>query len=602
MPPTLEDLPTAPADHETLSQALLESVEAGRGNAMRFHQDGRWRTLSFAQLAQDARRLARGLIAVGVEPGDRVAILSATRREWTLADLAVLWAGAVAVPVYHTNSPDECRHVLQDSGARVVFCEDSEQLAKLAEVDEGLPQLQHIVNFTDSGEAALSLEELGRRGDEVEPGEVDARVSALSRDDAATIVYTSGTTGAPKGCVLTHGNIRSNIEMVERRVDFGDDPKVFYLWLPLAHVLARVVQYIAIHQGAELGYWRGDPKQLPDDVAELQPTHLPSVPRVFEKIYTAARSGAEESALKARLLDWAVGVGGRFRQAREDGQRIDPLLAAQHRLADRLVLRRIRGLFGSRLRLAVTGAAPVEPDILRFFHAAGVYVLEGYGMTEATAVATLNTVEEHRFGTVGRPVPGCEIRVAEDGELLIRGPNVFAGYFGHEEDTAGVLVDGWLHTGDLGAIDADGYVTITGRKKEIIITSSGKNVTPASIENALKQCRWISQAVVYGDRRPYLTALITLDPAEAPALAGKLGVPDDLATMAVDERVRAEIRRAVDDVNSRFATIEQVKRFIVLERDLSEEEDELTPTAKVKRAVVYDRHGDRLGALYDEPR
>jgi long-chain acyl-CoA synthetase len=581
---------------ETLASSLLQAVQRERGAAMRYRDRGRWARLSYPEVERRARAIARGLVALGIGADDRVAILSNTRAEWSLADLAALWTGAVTVPVYHSNSIEECAYVLQDSGARVVFCEDDEQLAKIEAVRERLPALEYVVALTETQAHAISLDELAALGGDVDPEEIDSRVAEVAPGDVCTIVYTSGTTGAPKGCLLTHANLVANIEMVKRRIHFGPGPNTIYLWLPLAHVLARMVQFLAIDQGAQIAYWRRDPQLILDDIADLQPTHLPSVPRLFEKIHGYATREAGASPVKARLLGWALNVGRRYQNALERGGVAGVWLGAQHLLADRLVLRKIRRPFGSQLKYAVTGAAPVDPEILRFFHAAGVYVLEGYGMTETTAVATVNTVDRYRFGTVGKPLPGSDVLIAEDGEIFIRGPHVFAGYFAEgTEPTA----DGWLPTGDLGRIDADGYLTIIGRKKDLIITSSGKNVTPASIEKALEQSRWISHAVVYGDRRPYLTALITLDPTQASALAETLGISNDPAALPTDERVREEIQRSVDAVNSRFARVEQIKRFVILTRDLSEAAGELTPTGKVKRAVVYDRYGHALASMYD---
>ncbi|MDQ3933139.1 MAG: AMP-dependent synthetase/ligase [Actinomycetota bacterium] len=563
---------------------------------MRFHANGRWRRLSYPELEQRSVEIARGLIALGVGADDRVAILSNTRAEWTVADLAVLFTGAAVVPVYQSNSAEETEHVLRDCGARVVFCEDDQQLEKIDAVRDRLPQLEHVLAFAGTPGRAMTLGELVALGELVDPQEIERHVAATRPGDACTIVYTSGTTGEPKGCVLTHANVRANIEMVERRIHFGSPPNTVYLWLPLAHVLARMVQFLALHQGAELAYWRRDPRKILDDLADLHPTHLPSVPRLFEKIHSFATRDVEGSRIKSRLLGWALDVGHSYQQALERGSVAGVRLGAAHLIADRLVLRKIRRPFGSRLKLAVTGAAPVDREILRFFHAAGVRVLEGYGMTETTAVATVNTVDDYRFGTVGKPLPGSAVGIAEDGEVLIRGPHVFAGYFGSGAEPT---VDGWLETGDLGSIDEDGFLTITGRKKDLIITSSGKNVTPASIEKALEQSRWISHAIVYGDRRPYLTALITLDPAETPALAETLGITDDPATLPTNELARDEIQRAVDEANARFARIEQIKRFVILTRDLSEQAGELTPTGKVKRSAVYDRYGHALASMYD---
>ncbi|MBW3609371.1 MAG: long-chain fatty acid--CoA ligase, partial [Actinobacteria bacterium] len=449
----------------------------------------------------------------------------------------------------------------------------------------------------------LLLHQLRAAGADVSDADLDARVASISSDDLATIVYTSGTTGPPKGCMLTHGSLRADVDGVQPRVGFNAGDDVVYVFLPLAHVLTRIVQFVAVDAGTEMAYWRRDPKKIVDDVQLIKPTHLPSVPRIFEKIHTAATAKANEAGgAKAKIFHWAVGVGRQVRRREDYGGHPGLVLKAQHALADKLVLHKIRDLFGGRVKLALSGAAPIDIEILEFFRAAGIWVLEGYGMTETCAVETLNTIDEHRFGTVGRPLPGvCEVKIADDGEVLMRGPNIFKGYYNDPEATAETLdADGWLHSGDLGELDADGYLSITGRKKDLIITSSGKNVSPSNIENALKLSRWISQAVVFGDRRPYLTALLTIDPDEAGALAEKVGaasaVPADLAN---DPAVRAELQSAVDEANRKFARIEQVKKFTILERDLSEEEDELTPTLKVKRNVVYERYKDEFTDLYD---
>jgi long-chain acyl-CoA synthetase len=586
----------------TLARMVLDAVGAHAGAAaVRVKEGDRWQTVSYAEMGAIVREIAKGLIATGVEPGDRVAILSNTRPEWTYADLGILCAGAVAVPVYQTNSPEECRYVLEHSGAKLVFCEDAGQLDKIDEIRGDLPALEHVVAFTDAREGAPSLDDLRARGGEVADAAVEERIGAVGSEDLATIVYTSGTTGPPKGCMLTHGNLVSDVEMSRERVAFEGE-NVFYIFLPLAHVLTRVVQFLAIDVGGEVAYWQRDPKLLVQEVGEVRPTHVPSVPRLFEKIHTTATSRvAEAGGVKQRMFDWAAGVGKAVHERENAGRSVGPRLRAQHALADRLVLRKVRELFGGRVKMCLTGAAPIDTEILAFFFGAGVPVLEGYGMTETSAVATLNTLEEHRLGTVGRPLPRCEVRIAEDGEVLMRGPNIFPGYYHDDEATREALRDGWLHSGDLGELDADGYLTITGRKKDLIITSSGKNVTPSNVENAIRQSRWISQAVVFGDRKPYLTAMVTLDPEEAGALAQQVGADgSDPEALADDERVRAEIQKAIDDANRRFARIEQVKRFTILPRDLSQDEDELTPTLKIKRNVVYDRHAERFEQLYEQ--
>jgi long-chain acyl-CoA synthetase len=584
-----------------MASLVLDAASRYHGTAMRYPEAGDWKRTSYPELGADARAIAKGLIGLGVEAGERVAILSNTRAEWTLADFGAICAGAVVVPVYQTNSPEECEYVLKHSGSTVLFCEDAGQLEKLATIRSALPELRHVLRFEGAGGEAMTLDELRAAGTDVSDAELDARIGAIALDDIATIVYTSGTTGPPKGCQLTHGNLRADIDGIHERVGIAADDDCVYIFLPLAHVLTRVVQLFAIDAGAEMAYWRRDPKKIVEDVQIIKPTHLPSVPRIFEKIHTAATAKAEAAGgVKAKLFHWAVGVGREVRRREDRGGHPGLILNVQYALADKLVLHKIRDLFGGRVKLAVSGAAPIDTEILEFFHAAGVWVLEGYGMTETCAVETLNTIAEHRFGTVGRPLPPCEVKIAGDGEVLMRGPNIFTGYLDNEADTRAAVVDGWLHSGDLGSIDGDGYLSITGRKKDLIITSSGKNISPSNIENALKLNRWISQAVVFGDRRPYLTALLTLDPDELVALAKKVGAAaDDPGALASHPAVRSELQTAVDGVNATLARIEQVKKFTVLERDLSQEHEELTPTLKVKRNIVYERYADVFTALYD---
>jgi long-chain acyl-CoA synthetase len=593
--------PPAAAPARTLATLVIDAAARHRGTAMRSPQDGGWQTTSYPRLGTDVKAIAKGLVGLGVKPGDRVAILSNTRAEWTLADFGAICTGAVVVPVYQTNSPEECQYVLEHSGATVLFLEDAGQLAKLAEIRAALPGLEHVIRFVGEGDDALTLDDLRAAGADVADAELDARVAAIASDDVATIVYTSGTTGPPKGCMLTHGNLCSDIDSTLERVAFEPGDDVVYVFLPLAHVLTRIVQFVAVQAGAEMAYWRRDPKKIVEDVQIIRPTHLPSVPRIFEKIHTAATAKAEAAGgAKAKIFHWAVGVGREVARREDRGGHPGLILKAQHALADRLVLHKVRDLFGGRLKLALSGAAPIDTHILEFFRAAGIWVLEGYGMTETCAVETLNTIKEHRFGTVGRPLPVCKVKIADDGEVLMGGANIFKGYYNNPEATADTLVDGWLHSGDLGEIDADGYLSITGRKKDLIITSSGKNISPSNIENALKLSRWISQAIVYGDRRPYLIALLTLDPDELRALAEHVGASSsDPAVLAHDPAVRAELQKAVDEANRKFARIEQVKKFAVLERDLSQEDEELTPTLKVKRNVVYKRYADDFTRLYD---
>ena len=583
---------------QSLGHLVLRAAERYQGAALRYKTEGRWVDISYPALGDAARANARGLIALGIEPGDRVAILSDTRPEWTLADAGALCAAAVVVPVYQTNSPDECQYVLDHSGARAIFCEDAEQAKKIAQIRSRCPALENVIVLTGEAEGAMSLAELQARGQAVPASTVDERVAAVHPDDLATLVYTSGTTGPPKGCILTHENWTSAVDMYVDRLQLAGGS--FFLFLPLAHVMARITQMFSLDIGATVIFWRRDPTSLLDDLREASPTHFAAVPRLFEKIYTAASAGiAEQSALKRGVFNWALRVGGEVRAREDAGKPVGWLLERQHALADRLVLSKIRALFGGDLDFAISAAAPIAADVLHFFNAAGVRVLEAYAMTETTAAGTINTLDAWRVGTVGRPLPPGELRLADDGEVLMSGPHVFGGYYNDPEATAESLTDGWIHTGDLGSMGEDGFVTITGRKKELIITSSGKNVTPSNIENALRESRWLSQAIVHGDNRPYLVALVTLDPEELAALAEQTGAGPDPAAMAGDERVRGVIQREIDTANRRFARIEQIKRFAVLPRDLSQADGELTPTLKVKRRVVYREYADIFDRLYE---
>jgi long-chain acyl-CoA synthetase len=580
----------------SLGRMVLDSADRHSGAAIRFPRDGTWHEWSFDELGTAVRELARGLAALGLEPGDRVALLGETRPEWTLADAAILAAGLVVVPVYQTNSPEECRYVIDHSEARAVIAEDAGQLAKIEAVRDQLPGLEHVISMVPAGDTT-TIDDLRAQAGEVDEAELAKRLDAVGPDDVATIVYTSGTTGPPKGCMLTHRNVLATgaayVELLSLR-----PPATLFMFLPLAHALARVVQMVSLEYGTTLAFWSGDSRRLVEDVGAAAPTHFPSVPRVFEKIHARVLArGSEGSPIRQRLFAWAVETGRRARPAMRRGS-ASAALKAQYALADRLVLSKVRDLFGGRIELALTGAAPIPREVLEFLDACGITVLEGYGLTETCAAATLNPPHDPRFGTVGPALPGMRVEVAEDGEILLGGPNVFKGYHRNDEATADVFVGDLVRTGDLGELD-DGYLRITGRKKDLIITSSGKNISPTNIENALRESRWISQAVVYGDNRSYLVALLTLDADEASALAEELGIGGDVQAMASHERVRERLQEDVDHANSRFARIEQVKKFTVLEADLSQEAGELTPTMKVKRAVIERRYADTFDALYD---
>jgi len=584
---------------KTLADLLpLAAQKYGDVPAVRYKDGEQWVDRSFSEVLEIVRPLALGLVELGVGKGDRVSLLGNTRPEWTYFDFAALSIGATVVPIYQTNSPEECRYVLENSDSKVVVVEDDEQLEKIRKVRDQLPQLEQIVRMTGSSEDSLSMEDLAAKGAGGDDARWESLYSAVTPADICTFIYTSGTTGPPKGCVISHGNYRSMLDMVnETSVIEGED--VTYLYLPLAHSFALLIQLGSFDLGATLAYWERDPLKILPNLAELKPTYFPSVPRIFEKIYTAANSGMEkEGGLKKAIFHWAIGVGARMRAAERSGRKPGFLLSRQYAFADEKVLSKIRNLFGGKLRLAVSGAAPINPEILRFFDAAGVLVLEGWGMTETSTAATISSPDDFKVGTIGKPFPGCEVRIAEDGEILVKGPNVFQGYHKNEEATRETIVDGWLHTGDIGEIDSEGFIKITGRKKDIIITAGGKNITPANLEADIKQHPLVSQCVVVGDRRPYLVALVTLDPEDAVAYAKEHGLPEDPAQLAANADVKASIEAHVEEINKNYARVEQVKKIAILPEDLSQESGELTPTLKVKRAVVTSKHEQEIEQLY----
>jgi long-chain acyl-CoA synthetase len=480
-----------------------------------------------------------------------------------------------------------------------VVVENAAQLAKVEHLRDRLPELRHAVVVDAVGELVngetISLDQVraaGRQGDATEPAR---RAAAVRADHPALIIYTSGTTGRPKGCVLTHRNMTACCRVTEELEILGSED-VAYMFLPLAHVFAQVVQLSAGAVGGVVAYCSGGAAAILPDCAEVAPTFMPSVPRIFEKVYSLFAS-----QVPADTLATARTVGAAVRRLQRSGDPTPNDLRQAFDQLDAQLFAKVRAVFGGRLQGAISGAAPIAPEILEFFHAAGVPVYEGYGLSESAGVGTLNTRDATKIGTIGTPVPGCEVTVAEDGEIHMRGPQIFAGYWNNPAATAEVLVDGWLHTGDLGSVDEDGFVTITGRKKDIIITAGGKNITPANLENDLRQAPWISHAVMYGDRRPYPVALITLDAEQIIPWARQRGLPADIAELAAHPSVRALVQAVVDEANARYAKVAQVKKFTILGHDLSPETGELTATLKVKRRVVETKYADMFDALYDKP-
>ncbi|HSK90524.1 MAG TPA: long-chain fatty acid--CoA ligase [Euzebyales bacterium] len=576
-----------PDDHSLTTRLWQYAERSGGQEALRYWADGGWRPLVWRELAERVRRLAAGLAAIGVEQGDRVVLMSGTRAEWTISDLAILAAGAVTVPLYETSSTEQCAWILADSGAKAAICAEPEHAQRLEEAREHALALGEVFVISEGG-----LDDLASRaGDDLSV--VDDRVAATSGDDIASIIYTSGTTGRPKGCVLTHANLLVTSRQAQLTLGgllMRDDASTL-LFIPLAHVFARIIQFAVLDAGTTLGYARSI-ETLSDDLKSFRPTFLLAVPRIFEKVFNAAQAKAQGA--KARIFAAAVATAGEWSQAEHPGL----VTNAKRAVFDRLVYAKLRAALGGRVTHCISGGAPLAPHLAHFFDTVGIHVLEGYGLTETSAASAVNPPEWNKIGTVGQPWPGTEFRVDEDGELLIKGPGVFRGYWNNEEATGEVLDGEWFRTGDLGEIDDDGYVRITGRKKEIIVTAGGKNVAPAVLEERLKAHRLISQVMVVGDQRPFVGALITLDPDELQAFAAEHGLSGTHDALAREPAVRAAVDAAVEDANKAVSRAESIRRTAVLERDFTIEEGELTPTLKVRRMVVAEHFGEAIDKLY----
>jgi long-chain acyl-CoA synthetase len=585
------------AEPRTIVRLWRDAVASGRPDPLYLAEgDGEWTPVPLAEAARRVDELANGLLALGVRKGESFGILAGTRVEWCLFDFALALVGGVTAPVYANSSPEDCRYVLAHSDAVGVLVDDEAQLEKIEAVRAELPRLRHVLTFAE-------LDAIAERGRVFAAGQPTALADAESRigeDDLFTFIYTSGTTGPPKACKILHRNYYEMAKVVNDMADVFQRDDLLLLYLPLAHNFGRLTHLLAPMAGYTIAFC-ADPYAVAEVLLKVQPTVFPSVPRVYEKIHTAVVAAFDEATgVRRRLIDWSLDVGRRVSVLRQQGRPVPRGLMAQHRLADRLVYSKVKARLGGRLRRAVSGGAPLAVEILEFFHALDILILEAYGLTECTTGATSNREESFKFGTVGQALPGWELKLAEDGELFIRSPSVFAGYHKDDEATSAILDDnGWLATGDIASIDDDGFVTITDRKKDILVTAGGKNVAPQNLENELKSSRYVSQALVVGDRRPYVAALVTLDPAEAAGWAQRQGLDGDLVTLSRHPDVLALVQGIVDDVNAPHSRFEQIKRFIVLPRDFSIEEGEVTPTLKLRRKICQEHFAAEIERLYD---
>ncbi len=586
-PMTLE-----PARTGNLTDDVIRNAREHAERATFTRRDGvDWVDITAAEFLAQVSSVAKGLMAAGVEPGERIGLMSRTRYEWTVADYAIWFAGAVTVPIYETSSAEQVEWILRDSGAVAVLVESTSHLARVSSVRSTLTELSHVWSINDN-----ALEVLTRLGEDISDADLEARRTTATPLDLATLVYTSGTTGRPKGCMLTHGNFMFELTAaLDDLDDLFDDGAATLLFLPLAHIFARVIQIGCVRAGVRMGH-TADISQLVADFKTFRPTFVLAVPRVFEKIFNTASQNAVADG-KGAIFDRAVETAIGWSKALDRGR--PPLrLRAQHALFDPLVYRRLRDAMGGACRFAVSGGAPLGDRLGHFYRGIGLVVLEGYGLTETTAALTVNRPDGIRIGSVGRPLAGTSVRVADDGELLFRGDQIFAGYWNNEAATAECLADGWLHTGDVGEIDADGFVRITGRKKEIIVTAGGKNVAPAVLEDRLRAHPLISQCMVVGEGRPFIAALVTVDGDAFGHWAAENNLRGDLRDHVDDEGLQATIWAAIEDANRAVSKAESIRKFAILVEDWTEEGGQLTPSLKLKRNVVMRECKDQIAALY----
>jgi len=583
-----------PATGNLTDDVVVNAAEAPDAVVFSRRSAESWEDVTATAFHDEVRSVAKGLVAAGIQAGDRVALISKTRYEWTLVDYAVWFAGAVTVPVYETSSAEQIEWILGDSATVAVVAEGHEHTARVAERRVALTELNHVWALEDN-----AIEVLKRLGEDISDADLERRRTTATPLDLATVIYTSGTTGRPKGCELTHGNFmfELGVAVPELHELFESEDASTLLFLPLAHVFARIIQVGAIKARVRLGH-SADIKNLMPDLAEFQPTFLLAVPRVFEKVFNTASQRATAEG-RGGIFDRAADTAIAYSRALEHGK-VPVVLRARHALFARLVYAKLRAALGGRCVHAVSGGAPLGERLGHFYRGIGLTILEGYGLTETTAALTVNRPDALKVGSVGQPLPGTEVRVAEDGELLFRGGQVFAGYWRNEDATAEVLErDGWFHTGDVGEIDEEGFVRITGRKKEILVTAGGKNVAPSVLEDRVRAHTLVSQCLVVGDGRPFIAALVTIDSEAYDDWSVANGKNGGVGAHVDDPDLRAEVQRAVDDANNAVSRAESIRTFTILAEDWTEEGGQLTPSLKLKRNVVVRQHKDEIAALYD---
>jgi long-chain acyl-CoA synthetase len=593
----------------TLTELFLRTVDAHRArpDALVHLQDGTWMPLSYAEVYRRVRALSRALRRLGLRPGDRAAIISGNRPEWMITDHACLTARCAGVAIYPTLPATQAAYILRDSGAVAAFVENAEQLAKIRAERASLPALRHVIAFdpTLAGDDVHALDALIAEGDVgAEADDAAWRAEALGArpEDLATLIYTSGTTGDPKGVMLSHGNFTSNAIAGLTVLRVRDDDE-YLSFLPLSHVFERMLHYTIFLAGATISYARSI-DTVAQDMLARRPTVVASVPRLYEKIHARVVENAQRSGLSRAIFGWALAQGRIWSELTVAGRTIPAGTALKHRIADRLVFRKLRARTGGRIRFFISGGAPLGGELARFFHAAGLPILEGYGLTETSPVISVNSFDALRLGSVGRPLPGVEVKIAADGEVLTRGPHVMQGYWGKPDATAEVIdADGWFHTGDIGELDADGYLRITDRKKDLIVTAGGKNIAPQPIEGRVKRSPYVANAVMLGDRRrfPILLVVPNVERLQAWARHQQLPQATDLEALLESPEAAAKMEQEVAKVVGELAQFERPKKLLLLAEDFSLERGELTPTLKVRRRIVEERWRERIDALYGDP-
>lgn len=591
-PPTVE----IPASGNLTDDVVRNAAEAP--DAVVFGRpaagDDGWDDVTAAAFLAEVSGVAKGLVAAGIEPGDRVALISRTRYEWTLLDYAIWFAGAVTVPIYESSSEEQVAWILGDSGTKAVVAEDAGHVAKVTAVRSGLSELHHLWSFGDN-----AVDVLTRLGADVADDELEKRRTTAGPGDLATLIYTSGTTGRPKGCMITHDNFQTELTVAVAELEelFDSEDASTLLFLPLAHVFARIIQIGAVKARARLGH-SADIKNLLPQLQSFQPTFILAVPRVFEKVFNTASQNATADG-KGKIFDRAADVAIAYSRGLDAGK-VPVRVRAQHAVFSRLVYGKLRDALGGRCEFAVSGGAPLGERLGHFYRGIGLTVLEGYGLTETTAALTVNQPEALKIGTVGRPLPGTSVRVTDDGELVFKGGQVFSGYWANPEATAEAIDgDGWFHTGDVGEVDDEGFVRITGRKKEILVTAGGKNVAPAVLEDRVRAHALVSQCLVVGDGQPFIAALVTIDTDALPAWLEQHGKSGELPDLVDDEDLRQAVQEAVDDANLAVSKAEAIRKFEILPYDWTEEGGQLTPSLKLKRNVVLRECRDEIAALYE---